>query len=545
MSSTSWAIIFAFVPAVFCTYQLLTARRPHFPPGPKGSPFIGNLLQLGGDHTELLFQEWAAKFGLSFSFFATNNPHFLQGDIVYIRLLNQPMVILSRLEIARDLLDKRSSIYSDRPRFVLFSELMGWHSASTHVRYGPRFRKHRRFIQQTFNQRAAEAFHPLQEQETLVLLENLIQTPDLFCRHFKRQASLRPGTFYDSNSTSLIKRFAAATIFPITYGHTITSVDDDFVKLAEEAATLTVQSGSPAATLVDFFPVLRHIPTWAPFSGFKREALKARTAVDKMMNVPFDMVKKEMRSGQARPSFTSTLLEMHCDPSKVGPNSEDEQDIKGAAGTLFAAAEDTTVAVMQSFILAMVRHPDVYLKAQGEIDRIIGHERLPTLNDRGSLPYLECVLKEVLRWNPPVPLGMPHRVMEDDIYRGYHIPKGATVITNIFVVLHDCFQPDVFRPERHMGDSDLPDPREVVFGFGRRICPGRHFADSSVWNMIANIIATLDISRTPKDQEKGIFPELDVTSGFVRHPKPFECSIRPRSVKISSLIQESKAHTDF
>ncbi|KAF5375444.1 hypothetical protein D9615_007975 [Tricholomella constricta] len=447
----SWAIVFALVTAIFCVYQLLTARRPHFPPGPKGSPFIGNLLQMGGDHTEMLFKEWAARF----------------GDIVYIQVLNQPMVILSDLQATRDLLEKRSSIYSDRPRFVLFSELMGWHSASTHVRYGPRFRKHRRFIQQVFNQRAATAFHPLQERETLVLLDNLIQAPDVFVRHFKR--------------------FAAATIFPITYGHTITSVDDAFIKLAEEAATLTVESGSPAATLVDFFPVLRHIPTWAPFSGFKRKALETRKAVDKMMNVPFDMVKKEMRSGQARPCFTSTLLEMHCDPGKDASNSEDEQDIKGAAGTLYAgkavhsrmflcldshlvvlAAEDTTVAVMQSFILAMVRHPEVFRKAQDEMDRVIGSGRLPTLNDRGSLPYLECVLKEVLRWNPPVPLGMPHRVMEDDIYRGYHIPKGTTVIANIFAILHDCFQPDVLYPERYIENSDLPDPREVVFGFGRR-----------------------------------------------------------------------------
>ncbi|KAG6890233.1 hypothetical protein C0995_010246 [Termitomyces sp. Mi166 len=334
--------------------------------------------------------------------------------------------------------------------------------------------------------------------------------------------------------------FAAATIFPITYGHTITSVDDVFIKLAEKAATLTVESGTPAASLVDFIPALRHIPTWAPFAEFKRKALKTRVAVEEMMNIPFEMVKKQMRSGQAQPCFTSTLLEMHCDPRKVESNSEDERDIRGAAGTLYAAAEDTTVAVMQTFVLTMVRHPEVFLKAQEEMNRVIGVDRLPTYNDRGSLPYLDCVLKEVLRWNPPVPLGMPHRVMEDNSYLGYYIPKGTTVVVNIFAILHDCPHPEIFQPERYMKDTDYPDPREVVFGFGRR-----HFAESSIWIMMANIIATLDVGRTPEDKEQGRFPELDFTNGFVRHPKPFKCSIRPRYRNTTTLIQEARDSAEF
>lgn len=86
---------------------------------------------------------------------------------------------------------------------------------------------------------------------------------------------------------------------------------------------------------------------------------------------------------------------------------------------------------METFVLAMVRNPDVYRKLQAEMDKVTRTERLPTLEDKPHLPYLECVLKEVYRWNPPVPLGLPHRLMEDDVYRGYHLPKGATIIANI------------------------------------------------------------------------------------------------------------------
>jgi len=196
---------------------------------------------------------------------------------------------------------------------------------------------------------------------------------------------------------------------------------------------------------------------------------------------------------------------------------------------------------METFLLAMTRYPNVYRKAQAEMDKTIGNERLPTLADMGSLPYLECILKEVLRWNTPFPLGLPHRVMTDDQYRGYHIPRGSTIVANIFAMLHDCDQADEFVPERYEERTDLPDPRDVVFGFGRRICPGRYFAKSSLWCMMANIIATLDIERSPEDVEKKIFPELQIIPGFISHPKPFSCSIGFRSDTAASLIRDAKA----
>ncbi|KAL0064863.1 hypothetical protein AAF712_008116, partial [Marasmius tenuissimus] len=229
-----------------------------------------------------------------------------------------------------------------------------------------------------------------------------------------------------------LRRFAAATILKVTYGADVTSVDDMFIQLAERAGTLTVESGTPAATLVDFFPFMRHIPSWAPLAGFKRKAAVTKEAVDRMMNVPYEMVKQQLESGNAPPCLTSRLLERCITNSQTGSlSSEDEEDIKGVAGSMFAAAEDTTICGLTTFILAMVLHPKVYNKVQEEMDRVIGKDAIPSYNDRESLPYFECVLKEILRWNPPAPLGMPHRVMEHDVYRGYHIPQGSTVVANI------------------------------------------------------------------------------------------------------------------
>ncbi|KAF8968747.1 cytochrome P450 [Flammula alnicola] len=496
--------------SLFFTYKTVASSWANFPPGPRPLPIIGNVFQIPTDNQEEKFAEWGA----------------IYGDVVHIRIFGQPIVILNSIQAARDLLDKRSSIYSDRPRFVLFSELMGWSSASTHLRYGPRFRKHRRFINQAFNQRAISAFRPLQETEILVLLEGLQDNPGAFVDHFRR--------------------YAAATILKITYGHDIVSVDDLFVRLAERAGTLTVETGTPGANMVDFFPIMRHIPTWAPFSTFKIKALETRKAVEAMMEIPFEQVKADMRSGTAVPSYTSTLLDSHRDPSgSILP--EDEEDIRGSAGTLFAGnilhllPPLLTIASMHTFVLSMVLHPHELKKAQDEIDSVVGKHRLPNIDDRPSLPYLECVLKEVLRMNPMVPLGMPHRLMEDDFYRSFYIPAGTTVLANIYAILRDCHEPDVFRPQRYLEDDGLPDPHGVIFGFGRRICPGRYLAEASYWAMAANMIAAFDISKALDEHGNDVNGEYEFTHGFVRHPKPFKCSIKPRSSNLPNFIKQARA----
>lgn len=103
-----------------------------------------------------------------------------------------------------------------------------------------------------------------------------------------------------------------------------------------------------------------------------------------------------------------------------------------AINNLLIAGSDTTAATNASFVLAMTMHPEIQKKAQEELDRIIGPDRLPTWEDRDQLPYIDAILKETLRWNTATPLGVPHAVIQDDVYEGMLIPGGATVIPNIW-----------------------------------------------------------------------------------------------------------------
>lgn len=168
-------------------------------------------------------------------------------------------------------------------------------------------------------------------------------------------------------------------------------------------------------------------------------------------------------------------------------------------------------------------YPDIQKRAQAEVDALVLRERrLPTIADRVYLPYIDAIVQEVFRWAPPAPIGIFHATSEDDEYQGYFIPKNATVIPNIWAMTHDPdMYPDpfTFNPDRFLstqGHERQRDPRQIIFGFGRRSCPGQHLGDASVFIQIATTLATLELSK-PLDANGGVIePEVGFTTAVVR-----------------------------
>jgi len=192
----------------------------------------------------------------------------------------------------------------------------------------------------------------------------------------------------------------------------------------------------------------------------------------------------------------------------------------------------------------MVLNPDVQKRAYADITRICGNDRLPTFEDRLSLPYIEAIVRETLRWYPVAPLGIPHSTTDDDVYEGQIIPKGTTVMVNVWGICRDdtrFHRASKFTPERFLrNDGTLnDDTMDFVFGFGRRICPGKHLADASLWAAIASMLAVFRFEKA-KDAngvEIDFVPEW--SSGSTSYPKPFPCCILPRStgMNIAHLAQ--------
>ncbi|KAI0932004.1 hypothetical protein AcV5_004645 [Taiwanofungus camphoratus] len=406
----------------------------------------------------------------------------------------------------------------------MVTNLMGWDWLFSTIPYGAWWKKHRTLFHQHFNANQISVYHPVQSKETHVMLRNLAQTPDDLPHHVRRNAT--------------------AIIMNIIYGHQVAREGDVYVSLADKALTSLAQSGIFGTYLVDYIPLLRHVPSWMPGAGFKRQAQEWRKLNRAMLNEPFEMVRQRVTSGTAVPCFTATELESYLQ-SRHDPDHE--QLIKDVAATTYAAGADTTVSAVLSFFLAATVYPEVLKKAQAEIDRVVGPDRLPNFADRGSLPYLDWIVWECLRWNPVTPLGIAHKVIENDVYEGRFIPKGTTVLPNVWAILHDETaypEPFKFYPERYadpkgnteLGINEVPWP---AFGFGRRVCPGRWLAIDSIWIAVASVAAVFNISKALDEKGRPIEPDVQYTSTMLSRPNPFKCRIVPRSQAAAALIGQT------
>ncbi|KAJ3474621.1 hypothetical protein NLI96_g12354 [Meripilus lineatus] len=403
-------------------------------------------------------------------------------------------------------------------------ELLGWASGPlVFLGYGRAFHDTRKIFQKQLSRQTSAIFQDNQSRQAAILAQNLLETPDKFEDH--------------------IQRFASAVVMEIAYGHHVSSPDDPYLRIADKINELVAGIGAQGSNLVDLFPFLIKLPAWFPGAWYIRYANKHLPTFLRIQRYGFDEVRKEMERGTAKPSFLSLNLE---ELAREGRESEEEfRRLEVSSFHLYGAGGETTKSTLHTMILALLLNPQAQKKAQGEIDKVIGVHRLPDFTDREALPYVECLMYETMRWHPAVPLGIPHRVMEDDMYEGMFIPKGSTIVPNIRSMTLDESvhkNPETFFPERY-----LPQPAGLgegyphsVFGFGRRLCPGRHLAVASVWIVLVTLLSAFDIRPVKDANGDDIIPPAEFHTALSSHPVPFKCAITPRSELARNLVLRSK-----
>ncbi|PPQ75850.1 hypothetical protein CVT24_000608 [Panaeolus cyanescens] len=463
------------------------------PPGPARQFIIGNKNHLPKKFAWLEFTSWSKTY----------------GPIQSFEVLNKTTILLSSAKAVTDLLELRSINYSGRSDMWM-ARLAGRGKSlvlmdSDH----PLFKKYRGLVQSGLSSKATKTYRPIQTEAAQVLLKGLLDTPQEFRQH--------------------IRRNAVAIILKATYGYTMAGTDDPMIKVIEDGLRHSGPINVPGKFLVETIPILRFLPEWFPGAGFKRFAKEVKRLMDPIQNVPFDWAVKNIASGDYVHSYCSNLL--NVENGKILNDAASQDAIKWTCSALYIGGGDTVVSALSTFIFLMCLHPDAQKKAQAEIDKAAPH-RLPTLDDLDSLPYIVAIIKETVRYGTVVPLGLPHKATADDVYEGYFIPKGATVIPNIWAITHDedlYPEPFKFDPGRHLGSKPQPDPFKFIFGYGRRVCPGAHFAQMSLFLNAMSILAVFDILK-PLDKDGAEYePKEDWQSGFMLHLNPFDCRIVPRS----------------
>ncbi|CAA7263055.1 unnamed protein product [Cyclocybe aegerita] len=461
-------------------------RQGPYPPGPKGWPIIGNWYDVPIEQPGRTYLDWGKPYN---------------SDMVHTEVFGQHTVVVNSREIADELLEKRARNTSGR-QYMPITHLLDWDYNIALMSYSDEWRKHRKACQQHLNRDAARLFQPIQIQKTHEMLLGLLHSPENFEAH-SRVLSL-------------------AITMDMMYGYQLKTLEDPVVSAAERA----LEIGNPLYSI----------------TGSLRTALESAQWTAQMKRIPLDDINRRMAEGSVTPSLLTQFLEKKA---TIGASAEEEKIMKNVAYTVYGAASDTTISATGTFFYAMAISPDVQKKAQAEIDRVVGTNRLPDFTDRPSLPYIEAIYREVMRFCPPLPIGLMHTLAEDDVCGGYFIPKGTQVFPNIWAITHDpntYKDPHIFQPERFFNEDGTlnDDHRVLAYGYGRRVCVGKYVASSTMWITIVSVLACYNIGKA-KDEHGNEIEINDeyVDSGLIQFKKPFKCSITPRSSLSRKLIEEA------
>ncbi|KIJ64543.1 hypothetical protein HYDPIDRAFT_111879 [Hydnomerulius pinastri MD-312] len=503
-SSMSLSHIASTTIAIGVLYLIIAPyrQRRQMPPGPPGVPILGNALQVPTTMAWFRFTEWKEKY----------------GPIYSLNLAGQPVVVLNTHKVAGDLLDRRSNIYSDRPRLIMPGEILTGGIYMVFARYGDVWRRMRRASHEEFSLRSVEKYLPALFKESALNILDVANDPDAWADRLK-------------NST-------ASNILTAVYGRPrITAKDKPILDRAHAHTARLASATAPGAFLVELFPFMMFFPNW--MAKWKRDGIAWHEEETKFLEkLDEEAVEKEVQYSFAR--------QLAVNAQRHGLSKKERAWL---AGINFAAGAETTHATLLAFVLAMTLHPEVVHKAQAELDAVVGRERLPTYEDKENLPYIRAIHKETLRWRPVGPLAVPRRVTEDDWYDGYLIPKGTTVIANVWAINRD---PEVFpdyeeyRPERFLDETGTIDSvpldthgmGHVTFGFGRRICVGHNFANQVLFIHMAMLLWAFNFDKALGANGEPITPSKDdsIDAGVVVLPAPFKCKLTPRIQGLKSVI---------
>ncbi|KAJ6576412.1 cytochrome P450 [Mycena vulgaris] len=492
------AMLFSVIIVIATAVYSRKAPRLSLPPGPHGLPILGSIFAWPKGSAWLTFQAWEKEF----------------GEIIHVNMLGKHIIILGQYTSAKVLLDKSSS--AGRPRFPMAGDLMGLSSTMILSTDNAHWRKMRKLIHPCMARSSIGQFSVAAESRAATLVREIQLQP---AKH--RQA---------------LRDCIGGQIIQLVYGILSPQLTRKYIMLAEDVLDRLSYALIVGSFAVDAFPLLKYLPRWLPGAHFQRHANATKNRVFDMINLPFTQVKKDMTDHYCQPSVTLSMLQSLSSEKHLDPDMPDEEHgVKWAAGSLYGAGMEPVFASMTVFILAMALNPSAQRKAQAELDQTTNKTRLPTAHERSKLPYLHALVQETLRWHPPIPLGVPHQTDIDGSHLGYHIPKDSTVFANLWAISRDeniYKDADCFSPDRFLGAGAELAPENWVFGFGRRVCVGTHYATMSLNIYIAYILQAFDIV-----VPEGCTVDPEFSPNTNSYTMPFPVEFVPRVDWIPGLVE--------
>lgn len=483
------------VTVAILSYWLVQRWKYSFPPGPRGLPLIGNLLQIRQNELHIQAFEWSKKY----------------GPVITIRLSHVPFVFVNKIDPALEVLIKKSTDFAARMKVPSIDVLTYGGKDIAFSSYGPTWKLHRRI--------ASKALRSYMQGDALQRrVHDAIETA--FEEMDKISGPVDPKEYLN---------FIVANILTgLCFGGKYKFDDQEIHQVLKQEDDLTESFG--IGTLEDAIPGLRYI--------YKTKAFK------QIEDLTFDICESFIRRKltQAKETFNRDNIRHLTDNMLLARLEAEEEEGKAAVEALtedhllqtitdiFFAGTDTSRYTLAYAILHMVAFQDIQEKVQQEIDRVVGKDRLPGMADRSDLGYTEAVLYESMRLSSVIPTGIAHATACDTDIGGYRIPKGTTVIINHWALHHDpeaWNEVDRFIPERFLDENGKlgPKPKNwLPFSAGKRVCLGEFVAKPELHLIFASLM-----QRYKWTMESGRCPDLEPTgTSFTQSTKAYKVILNKR-----------------
>ncbi|XP_047330749.1 flavonoid 3'-monooxygenase-like [Impatiens glandulifera] len=485
--------------------SLLDRRR--LPPGPRPWPVIGNLPHLGPmPHHSLAAM---AK---------------TYGPLMHLRLGQVHVVVAASASVAAQFLKKHDANFSSRPPNSGAKHIAYNYQDLVFAPYGPRWRMLRKICSvHLFSTKALDDFRHVRQEEIATLTKVLTNAAG--------RTEVNLGQLLTVCTTNALARQMLGKRVFSDGSNGVDPKSDDFKGMVVE---LMVLAG--VFNIGDFIPGL----DWLDLQGIASKMKKLHSRFDAFLSEILEEHKTHLHGGADKNSTdllsTLLLLKDSTDADAGDGGKLTDTEIKALLLDLFTAGTDTSASTTEWAIAELIRHPKVMTQLQLEMDTVVGRNRLVSEADLPQLPYLQAVIKEVFRMHPSTPLSLPRMAAEECEIDGYIIPKGSTLLMNVWAISRDpksWADPLEFKPERFLpgGEKSNADIRgndfEVIpFGAGRRICAGMSLGLRMVQILTASLVHAFDwglpngllAEKLNMDEAYGL--TLQRASPLVVHPKP-------------------------
>lgn len=439
------------------------------PPGPRGWPVIGNMLELGDMPHRSLFKL-----------------RFKYGPVIWLKLGSVNTVVVQSAKAAEIMFKNHDLAFADRRSPEALTSFGFNEGAMAFNIYTPYWREIRKIC-------AAELLSNIRLNETADIRRQGIDKMVSWIED-ESKASKARGESGEIDIADLSFRYYFSLIGQLTLSRDVLgSENNDGPEFFEAMVTLMELATAPNVS--DFLPFLK----WLDPEGIKRKMLKAMGRCVKIVARYVKERVEERKLGTKKSDLLEILLDYEVRDRKEGvPDKFAEHNIILIILEMFLAGSETTSSAIEWAMAALMRYPEQMKKVkEEELDRVVGPTKNVEESDIDKLPYLQAVLKETFRCYVTTPL-LPRSAREDTNYMGYFIPKGTQLIVNGWGIGRDpesWEDPLSFKPKRFLG-SDLDYKGQhyeyLPFGSGRRMCAGLSLVHRTVPVIVANMLQHFD-----------------------------------------------------